>query len=68
MNTKRAFARVLDAALAAKWEVVRLSKGHGHYQLKAPDPEVAPIHIAESGDPRAIKNTISVLRRAGLEV
>lgn len=68
MTPKRMFARVLEIARANKWEVTRCTKGHGHYQLKSPDPRVAPIHVAESGDPRAIKNTISALRRAGLEV
>lgn len=59
--------RIEDAARQAGWEVRRTSKGH--VQLLPPDKSLRPIHVGGSmGDPRAIKNVESELRRAGLDL
>jgi len=45
------------------WKLVQT--GNGHWKATPPDPTKTLVHFAISGEPRAIKNTISDLRKRG---
>lgn len=57
------FVLVRDAALEQKWKVER-TKGN-HWMFKAPDGKTAIVAGGAYGDPRAIKNLVARMRRAG---
>lgn len=37
----------------------------GHYRVKPPDPDASIVHMSDSRDPRAWKNSVSQLRKSG---
>lgn len=56
-------AKQLVAELPEQGWSVRRTNG-GHYQCAAPDG-VNMVTLSDSGDPRALKNNLALLRRAG---
>ena len=61
----RDYERICEALKEQGWWVERTAVGH--YRALAPNRAFPPVHFSKSGDPRAIRNTISMLKKGGFE-
>ena len=65
MAKRKEYQPILIELRLQGWLVEETKSGPGHY--KAYPPMGPPFFFGGSGDPRAIKNTISALKRLGFK-
>lgn len=65
MRGNKDFRPVIDELKTQGWEVEQTSQGH--WKAVPPDKSKPVVHFSGSLEPRALKNTISELKRSGFD-